>query len=42
MVDARRRRVYRLTPAGEEALADRVAEWRSFTRVVGRTIEAHA
>lgn len=42
VVDARRRRVYRLTPAGEEALADRVAEWRSFTRVVGRTIEAHA
>lgn len=42
VVDSRRRRVYRLTPAGEAALADRVAEWRSFSRSVGRTLEAGA
>jgi PadR family transcriptional regulator PadR len=40
VVDSRRRRVYRLTPAGEEALADRVTQWRSFSRSVGRTLEA--
>jgi PadR family transcriptional regulator, regulatory protein PadR len=39
---SRRRRVYRLTPAGEEALTERVAEWTSFARSVGRLIEAPA
>ena len=39
---ARRRRGYRLTAAGEEALTERVAEWRSFARSVGRMIAAPA
>jgi DNA-binding PadR family transcriptional regulator len=42
VVASRRRRVYRLTPAGENALAERVTEWRSFARSVGRTLEAGA
>jgi DNA-binding PadR family transcriptional regulator len=30
----RRRRVYRVTPAGREALAVRRLEWKSFARAV--------
>lgn len=40
VVDSRRRRVYRLTPAGEDALTERVMEWKSFARSVGRTLQA--
>ena len=40
VVDSRRRRVYRLTPAGEDALTERVSEWKSFARSVGRTLQA--
>jgi DNA-binding PadR family transcriptional regulator len=34
--DARRRRVYDLTPAGREALGERRSEWRSFAAAVER------
>jgi PadR family transcriptional regulator PadR len=42
VVDSRRRRVYSLTPAGEEMLTERVNEWKSFAKSVGRTLEAGA
>jgi DNA-binding PadR family transcriptional regulator len=42
VAESRRRRVYRLTPAGDEALTERVQEWRSFVQSVGRLIQAPA
>jgi DNA-binding PadR family transcriptional regulator len=36
----RRRRVYRLTPAGEAALADRRQTWRAFVRGMDALLEA--
>lgn len=33
------RRVYRLTPKGEAALADQRAEWARFVQVVGRFLQ---
>ena len=38
--EGRRRRVYALTPAGEEALEAHVADWRAFSTSIGRTLEA--
>jgi PadR family transcriptional regulator PadR len=35
----RRKRIYRLTPKGHEALAQRQQEWRKFSQAVNRTIE---
>ena len=35
----RRRRVYRLTPKGAEALSRRKAEWEQFSRAVDATVE---
>jgi PadR family transcriptional regulator, regulatory protein PadR len=40
MADGRRRRVYRLTPAGEQARRVRIGEWEQFARNVGRTLAA--
>ena len=40
VVGARRRRVYRLTPAGRKALTGRTREWTTFTRAVSRVIGA--
>jgi DNA-binding PadR family transcriptional regulator len=34
----RRRRIYRLTPVGETALADQASQWRAFTRSVGSVL----
>ena len=42
VVSSRRRRVYQLTPAGQAALSQRVAEWKRFARSIGRTLEAGA
>lgn len=38
-VGGRRRRVYNLTPAGEEALAQERLEWGSFARVVESVLD---
>jgi PadR family transcriptional regulator PadR len=38
MVSGRRRRIYRLTPAGETALADQAEQWREFSGSVARVI----
>ena len=35
----RRKRIYRLTPKGHEALAQRQQEWRKFSQAVNKTIE---
>jgi transcriptional regulator len=35
----RRRRVYRLTPQGREALAKRQADWKTFSRAIAATAE---
>jgi PadR family transcriptional regulator, regulatory protein PadR len=40
VADGRRRRVYRLTAAGEQALGERIGEWEQFARSVGRTLAA--
>jgi PadR family transcriptional regulator len=40
VVDGRRRRVYRLTSAGEQALGERIGEWEQFARSVARTLAA--
>lgn len=42
VVDGRRRRVYQLTPTGEQALGERVGEWEQFARSVARTLAAGA
>lgn len=34
----RRKRIYRLTPKGQEALSQRQQEWRKFSRAVDATI----
>jgi PadR family transcriptional regulator, regulatory protein PadR len=39
-VAGRRRRSYRLTAAGEQALSGRRADWREFAAVVGAVLEA--
>ena len=36
----RRKRVYQLTPKGEQALAKRRAEWRKFSKAINATIGA--
>jgi DNA-binding PadR family transcriptional regulator len=38
-VGGRRRRVYNLTPAGEEALARERLEWGSFAKAVGSVLD---
>ncbi len=38
-VNGRRRRVYNLTPAGEEALAQQRLEWGSFAKAVGSVLD---
>lgn len=35
----RRKRIYRLTPKGHEALAQRQQEWRKFSQAINATIE---
>ena len=35
---ARRKRIYQLTPKGEQALAKRQAEWQKFAKAVNATI----
>ena len=35
----RRKRVYRLTPRGKQALSKRQQEWQNFSRAVNATIE---
>jgi transcriptional regulator len=35
---ARRKRVYRVTPKGQQALATRQEEWRQFARAVNSTV----
>ena len=39
VVAGRRRRYYRLTPAGEQALAGRRADWREFAATVSAVLE---
>ena len=34
----RRKRIYRLTPRGQEALSQRQQEWRKFSRAIDATI----
>jgi PadR family transcriptional regulator, regulatory protein PadR len=38
VVAGRRRRIYRLTLAGQESLADQARQWRSFSGSVARVI----
>lgn len=38
IVEGRRRRVYRLSPAGSDALSDSANEWRLFSVAVDRVI----
>jgi PadR family transcriptional regulator PadR len=38
VVSGRRRRIYRLTPAGEAALADESAQWREFSGSVTQVL----
>lgn len=40
VVGGRRRRVYRLTVAGESALVAQTRQWRSFSGSVGKVIDA--
>lgn len=40
VVDGRRRRTYRLTPAGARALAKQRADWQLFTRTIGGVLES--
>jgi transcriptional regulator len=40
--DGRRRRVYRLTPAGRRAAQDSQREWRTFSAAVDRVLGATA
>jgi DNA-binding PadR family transcriptional regulator len=37
---ARRKRIYQLTPKGEQALVKRQGEWRRFARAIEATVEA--
>ncbi len=38
VVSGRRRRIYRLTPAGELALADQARQWREFSGSMARVL----
>jgi PadR family transcriptional regulator, regulatory protein PadR len=38
VVDGRRRRVYRLTPAGSRSVGDARREWRAFSAAVDRVL----
>ncbi|MET8998990.1 helix-turn-helix transcriptional regulator [Amycolatopsis sp. Hca4] len=40
VVSGRKRRTYRLTRSGEQALAAERADWREFTAVIGGVLEA--
>ncbi|WP_103353193.1 helix-turn-helix transcriptional regulator [Amycolatopsis sp. CA-128772] len=40
VVSGRKRRTYRLTRSGEQALTTERAEWREFTAVIGGVLEA--
>ncbi|WP_410639297.1 helix-turn-helix transcriptional regulator [Amycolatopsis sp. lyj-346] len=40
VVSGRKRRTYRLTRSGEQALAAQRIEWREFTAVIGGVLEA--
>lgn len=40
VVSGRKRRTYRLTRAGQQALAAERTEWREFTAVIGGVLEA--
>ncbi|WP_410607786.1 helix-turn-helix transcriptional regulator [Amycolatopsis sp. lyj-109] len=40
VVSGRKRRTYRLTRSGEQALAAERVEWREFTAVIGGVLEA--
>jgi PadR family transcriptional regulator PadR len=40
VVSGRKRRTYRLTHAGQQALAAERTEWREFTAVIGGVLEA--
>ena len=40
VVSGRKRRTYRLTRSGEQALAAERTEWREFTAVIGGVLEA--
>ena len=42
VVSGRRRRIYRLTPAGAAALAEQAEQWRKFSGSVGRVLGAPA
>jgi DNA-binding PadR family transcriptional regulator len=42
VVAGRRRRIYRLTLAGETALAEQAAQWREFSGSMGRVLGASA
>jgi PadR family transcriptional regulator PadR len=42
VVAGRRRRIYRLTPAGQESLADQARRWRAFNGSVAMVIGAPA
>jgi DNA-binding PadR family transcriptional regulator len=38
VVSGRRRRIYRLTPAGAAALAEQAEQWRAFSGSVARVL----
>jgi DNA-binding PadR family transcriptional regulator len=42
VVAGRRRRIYRLTLAGEAALAEQAAQWREFSGSMARVLGASA
>ncbi len=42
VVDGRRRRVYRLTPTGRDAVSESAEEWRLFSGAVDRVIAGPA
>ncbi|HEY3469060.1 MAG TPA: helix-turn-helix transcriptional regulator [Amycolatopsis sp.] len=42
VVSGRKRRTYRLTRSGQQALAAERAEWREFTTVIGGVLEGRA
>jgi PadR family transcriptional regulator PadR len=42
VVAGRKRRIYRLTPAGQESLADQTSRWRAFTGSVATVLRGPA
>jgi PadR family transcriptional regulator, regulatory protein PadR len=42
VVAGRRRRLYRLTPAGQEALTNQVSRWQSFSGSISRVLGSPA